>query len=847
MTTAFTPATEVWNVAPVRWDLAKENEMSRRVYRILLRWIPFANEQFQEWDGRPNCGHFFGGSFWYQADTAHTSAIFAVLSKFGEYDESVAKVPRETLKQRAIQGIRYMGFTHDTGPADCVRVEGVLPYTAGKKWGGEGDNFFMASQNGRSIAVMAYAAWILWDDLDTETKLLVQNVIASYADRWSADEPRNGVYFDTQCEENAWTSAGIGAAVAMFPDHPHHEQWKNGFMKWAINVLTTYRDRLSDPSGLIDMPAGNRVRTVTFHPDYTAENHAFVHPSYLCAGTNLRGLYAVMALTGGQTVIPAALYNNEELYERTVKIWAQFDGLCIPVQGQDWWYNRQHERQLTHTILSVLHGNRDAARFARNALESVERIQLSNTRGCLLEERGEQCVINKAHAQYAKDLEHGSANDLMTSYLLYLFGGPGAAPSDEAEMAERLAGVYSYPYGNTIVHRRTDSFASFTWRNNVMAMSVPAKGVWQITPLYASYTGTLQFAESKGRKGLTNEAIIRGVERESILPFHDGFAATVTIARGARELLQHAAFLSLPNGATVYAEKFEALADCAVHEASTGIIGIRNENYPAMPELAPGSRTIYRPEGEESFCGFYSEEEPNVVRAYEPPAYVNVDNYIGYVLFGSRGVKYINKHQYPKWKGVEDILVLNEIGDAVFQAGERWAPFVAAAMPNESAAATAARSARTMLLETVLAVGDAEEKAEYAIALEAENYLVTVNFSSVPERVRASKALSGGAVNLYEGNQKIRGTRYEWSGRLGAFSSAYRGAACSIAFASSGAVAGEPSAPGNEPALDITVSDSCAIIRNAGSSRTVITVAVPGGRTANIALDAGQFETVELG
>jgi hypothetical protein len=313
----FTHAAEVWNVPAIQWERAAENEMSRRFYQVLLRWIPFAVQQYGVWDGRANCGHFFGGTFWYQADSANVSVVLAALSKTGEYEESIAGIPQARLKQMAISAIRYMGFTHDTGPADCVRAAGVLPYTSEKKWGGLGDNFFMASQNGRCVAAMACAAWLLWDELDTETKLLVQNVTASYADRWCDDQPRNGVYYDTQCEENAWTAAGISAALAMFPDHLHHEQWKKGFINWSMNTISTFKDRLLYPSGLIDTHDGLKVSTVTFHPDYTSENHAFVHPSYYSAGTNLRAIHGVFSLMSGQPILEAAVYNNVPLYERT--------------------------------------------------------------------------------------------------------------------------------------------------------------------------------------------------------------------------------------------------------------------------------------------------------------------------------------------------------------------------------------------------------------------------------------------------------------------------------------------------------------------------------------------------
>jgi hypothetical protein len=759
----FTPAAEVWRAAPVRWERAKENEMSKRIYGILLQWLPYANQQFAEWDVRPNSGHFFGGNFWYCSDTAASSLIFAVMSKLGEYDEDVTGIPREVLKQKAIMGLRYAGFTHDTGPAECVRVQGINPYCSEKKWGGQGDNFFMASQNGRSIASLAHAAMLLWEDLDDETKILVQNMAASYADRWSAEEPRNGAYYDTQCEENAWTSAGIAAGLALFPDHPHHETWKKGFIQWSISSVTTYKDRLADPSGLIDTPVGNRIKTVTFHPDFTTENHAFVHPSYLCAGTNLRAFHATLSLMSGQEVLDSALHNNVNLYEQTVRIWAQFDGLAVPVQGQDWWYNRQHERQLTHAVLSVLHDHPDAASLERSALDSIERIQRSNSKGCLLEERGEECVINLAHAQFARDLEPGSALDLTKSYLLHVFGGGGAVPSDQAEMITRLSGVYEYPYGNIIVQRTKDTFTSFSWRNNVMALSLPKKGLWSITPLYASFTGTVQFEESKGIQGLSNESIVRDVTRERITPYEDGFGAVVTISRGDGELLQDVAFIALPSGKSIYAEQFHADKACKVRELTTGLVGVRNENYAAMPELAPGARTLYFPGGSNTFQGFYG-DQPDLIKRYPAHSYINVDNEIGYLIYGSAGITYRNKHEYPKWKGVEDVLTLNDRGAVEFCGKESLKPFIVVSMPNQSHEQTTLSHQQATWLS---------DDPGRALLLELDGYLAFIHFQSTRKTVLGKKVLEDNAVSLYRGHNRLISGQYEWSDSVEGCSSGY--------------------------------------------------------------------------
>src|SRR4051812_26572568 len=124
-----------WDIAPVRWDLQQENKLSQSYLELLMRWLAFADLTFEAWDVRPNCGHFFGGCHGIGSDTSYTSAIYAVLSRMDAYDEQKTGLSRSYLQDRAIKGIRYLGFTHGTGPADCVRTQNGNSLNKGRKWG----------------------------------------------------------------------------------------------------------------------------------------------------------------------------------------------------------------------------------------------------------------------------------------------------------------------------------------------------------------------------------------------------------------------------------------------------------------------------------------------------------------------------------------------------------------------------------------------------------------------------------------------------------------------------------------------------------------------------------------
>ncbi len=49
------------------------------------------------------------------------SMAFAAMSVSDEFDETRAGITRQRAAEMAIMGIRYLCFTHDAGPEDCVR------------------------------------------------------------------------------------------------------------------------------------------------------------------------------------------------------------------------------------------------------------------------------------------------------------------------------------------------------------------------------------------------------------------------------------------------------------------------------------------------------------------------------------------------------------------------------------------------------------------------------------------------------------------------------------------------------------------------------------------------------
>ena len=124
------------------------NELTARYDRVLLRWVPVALKHYDEWLVRPECGHFFGGVHWYGQETAMTLYALATAVVSPAWDPSVCGCDRDSLFDKVRNGFRYLCFTHDTGPEDCVRPETELGHRhlIGTKWGERGHGFFAESQ-----------------------------------------------------------------------------------------------------------------------------------------------------------------------------------------------------------------------------------------------------------------------------------------------------------------------------------------------------------------------------------------------------------------------------------------------------------------------------------------------------------------------------------------------------------------------------------------------------------------------------------------------------------------------------------------------------------------------------
>ena len=627
----------------------RETPLSRRYLRVLESWIPTGLHYFEDWPLRPNCGHFLGGCHWYGNETIAGAFTFALAASSPAYDPQHGGCSRSELRQMALKGLRYLCFTHDTGPPECVRPATGLGRSenCGTKWGERGLGFFKESQCGTTIARMALTALLLGDEVDEETWDMLAAVHEDYAERFGDMVPRNGVYRDTQMEENAWTSCGLASVSLVMENSAQAADWARNARRWMFATATAPQDVLN--RGLF--AEGETVSQLsaphlTTLPDYMAENHGVVHPSYTASSVNFTGTLAAIYGIMEVDLPPHALYNRQRVYDQ-LKPTVERHGAAHPVQGMDWPYLPTDPGVCLHAAASLVLRDPDGAHFERCALTTLEQRQAGNEGSMYDADLAATC-----HGiQDPLIMREATIASPAAAYLMHRLLGDGPRPTPTRQLERSLRGVTVCPHSGFAFHRHGRGQTSFAWRNCIMALPLTLDGLYTVGPASNSFLGSVTVRDRPDSQDLVS---VNVDAREQ------GFAASLVMDRAQGTVRQEVLFASLPSGEVLSLERFTAQAAITVERLDQGFLRLINESFERMEGTCNGSLTLYSPEGAEDFAGYVSADpDSDLVRAYDHPAWVNVDDRLGIAFSGTGQTVYHNRHHFAPWWAVADDLVLS--------------------------------------------------------------------------------------------------------------------------------------------------------------------------------------------
>ncbi len=722
---------------------AVETPISRRYLRMAQKWFPTALSYFEDWGERPRCGHFFGGVHWYGIETAVPLHALAAVSTSPEYDENTTGLSIDNLREVVIKAIRYLCFTHDTGPGECLRPSTGLgmPRSWGTKWGERGRGFFPESQCGGTIANMTAAALMLRPYVDHETRMMLAEICIDYLERFGEMAPKSGVYADTQMEENAWTAHGLAACYLFLSGHARAEAWEACARRWMFSACAAPQDRFNErvlETGLT--AAALTGKTFTTLPDYMAENHGMVHPGYTASGVQSVAALGLLYRMFGRTEPQEAYWNRQRVYD-AIKLLTDATGSAMPTQGMDRLY--LGEQHVLHASAYLFLKDADAGYFEEVSLALREKKQEGNG-GRLIDPVVAATCHEVEDPMEIKESEMIAG--IVKPYLLHrLMDGEAPAPTSEAEIATKFNGVRLFPHSGFVHHRHQKGQTSLSWRNYMMALPFTRDGVHTVGPSRWSLLANVTVKDRPGSHNLR----VMWVNRKD-----DGFAALMENDRAQDTIRQRVLCCSLPDGRMVCSERLETLRDCTVEKLDQGFIRVVNENFPLVGGVCDGKRILYHPDGSETFPGFPSNDpDDDVVFDMRDPGWLNVDDQLGIVFQGTGETRYLNRHYFPPFafRAVADDLFLSLDDTAkAYRAGERVGALALLICPEQSHEETPAQ---------FLTIA---ESPEDTVCLIVDGYLCAGNFGS-KRKVCAFETGVGNPVPVFGSTTRVTGQRVEYA------------------------------------------------------------------------------------
>lgn len=712
-----------------------ETAFSKRYLKVLEKWIPLGVEFFADWPVRPNCGHFLGGCHWYGIETIAGAVTFAAAASSPDYDEKTTGCSREDLQTMALKAIRYLCYTHDSGPEDCVRPEKGLgrKENFGTKWGERGKGFFRESQCGTTISGIAITALLLGDRVDEETWKMIETVHADYAERFGEMAPKSGVYRNTQMEENGWTSCGLASVEQLLQDAPNAKTWTETAQRWMFSTASAPQDnkdhRVFANDKTVSQLTGD---TYTALPDFMAENHGMVHPNYTASSVLFTGYLGVIYGAYGTPVPKHAYFNRQKIYDQ-LKLTTDRTGSMHPVQGMDWPYLFTDPGTTTHAAASILLNDADAARMELWALETLEGRQDSNDGRMYDPEVAEVCHDVQDPMIIRECLIAGPAY----TYLLHRLQGDGPKPTPDAELEKKLRGVKIYPHSGFAFQRHKKGQTSFAWRNCQMALPLNKDGIQTVAPASNSWLAKVTVKNQPD----SQEEISVSVDAQQ-----DGFASALVMHRAQGSVRQEVLYASLPDGVSLSFERWIAESAVTVSDISQGFLRIVNETFKAMDGNCNGFRIIHTPTDSDRFEGFVSaDEKSDIIKTYDHPAWLNVDGRLGIVFQGTGETVYHNRHYFnPWWATADDLTLSRQTKPKRFKTGEEITKLSALITPDQSPKKTA----QTKFIEL--------SGTKNCVGLIGQDHLAVANFAQQSVKAKLSakrKALT--AIPIFEGTTQI--------------------------------------------------------------------------------------------
>lgn len=344
-----------------------------------------------------------------------------------------------------------------------------------------------------------------------------------------------------------------------------------------------------------------------------------------------------------------------------------------------------------------------------------------------------------------------------------------------------------------------------------MALPLTREGIFTVAPSKGTLLGSVSVREYAPSQKLVSLRVTEGDR---------GFAVAMVNDLAQESVRQKVLFASLPNGDVVCLERLIALKACTVERVEQGHLQVMNEHFPEVQGNCNGVRTLYHPDGQETFRGFVSgTADDDAAFPLDHPGWLNVDDRIGVVFEGSGKTVYLNRHYFKPYRAIADDLYLNlQDEERTVCAGDEIAQLALLLCPEQSHDRTPDR--RLIKAST----------SEDAACLITSDYLCAGNFGSKAQ-VCTFRGVCRDGIPIFQGTARIKGREV----RYGLFLEAGQTVFSEVRMAVTA-----------EDAIRVeAIPQGAAFVTNEGECRTEVQI-TRAGQEEKLVLGAGEMARIEL-
>jgi hypothetical protein len=533
-------------------------------YRVLLRHTRWAETQ---WDAA--AGHYRRTDFGFAVVLGN-----AVLVTRGTYDEQVAGVSRDVLKQRTIATIRHFAASNTLA--------------GGTEWG----RTLFWDTTFQSYFILA--ARLLWADLDTTTRSNVDTIGRNQADYttslgtandplsggWTPNGTAGGFQGDTKLEEMGVYAQALAPGLAWAPQAP--DAWRTAFGMWSRNMTGLPAADLANPT-LVDGKPVNSNTAANLYDTFIVENHGSFGPHYQEELWRTSGRNAIHFLLAKKPLPQAitAQPNSDRLWRTILGTMSDAGEPLMPmVNDREHLYGRD---VIPLAFRAQVLGDRYAARAEADLAARLEAYQAYPPVDRITKFSGEPKYEPEARAEIA------------ISYLLHELLKPAQAATS-AELFAYASGAMDFGAGPGLLsHQSANAWAATVSKAGLVKFAwQPAHDDW----LFKISGTTPMFLP-------TANLAVRGRFAKAYTKTRDGFDATASVLSFDAG---KAGMATLPTGTVVYATS--GLAE------GEGRIDVHNLTMPGVAGL-DGDRTYTAAEGTATVKATDGPRPPGVARVDE--------------------------------------------------------------------------------------------------------------------------------------------------------------------------------------------------------------------------------------